>query len=277
MFPRNLILVSSLAPLALFAQPEPPPPPPAPNVWAMTLRSGGSFLGVGVKEIDAERAKALKLREEFGVEITQIESGSPAEKAGLQKGDVVQQYQGQRVEGTEQFVRFVRETPVGRTVQMEVIRSGVPVRLSATIGKREKAMAPMAPGQLPDFKVIMPDIPKAMMSWRSGFLGIEGEALGTSQLAGYFGVKEGVLVRAVTKGSPAEKAGIQAGDVITKVDQTSVAAPRDITAALKSTQSDERRTFQVNIVREKRESTVPVTMDPAPAPVLRRSRPVSQE
>lgn len=277
MFPRHLILVSTLAPMALFAQPDPPPPPAAPHVWAMTLKSGGSFLGVGVKEVDSERAKALKLREEFGVEITQIEEGSPAEKAGLQKGDVVQQYQGQRVEGTEQFVRFVRETPIGRTVQMEVIRNGVPVRLSATIGKRDKAMAPMPPVTIPEFNVVIPDIPKPTMSWRSGYLGIEGEALGTSQLAGYFGVKEGVLVRAVTKGSPAEKAGIQAGDVITKVDQTSVAAPRDITAALKSAQSGERTSFPVTIVREKRESTVTVTMDPAPAPGLRRSRPVSQE
>lgn len=277
MFPRHLILVSTLAPLALFAQPDPPPPPAPPYVWAMTLKSGGSFLGVGVKEVDSERAKALKLREEFGVEITQIEEGSPAEKAGLQKGDVVQQYQGQRVEGTEQFVRFVRETPIGRTVQMEVIRNGVPVRLSATIGKRDKAMAPMPPVTIPEFNVVIPDIPKPTMSWRSGYLGIEGEALGTSQLAGYFGVKEGVLVRGVTKGSPAEKAGIQAGDVITKVDQTSVAAPRDITAALKSAQSGERTSFPVTIVRDKRESTVTVTMDPAPAPGLRRSRPVSQE
>lgn len=280
MIPRNLILVSTLAPLALFAQPEPPPPPPAPNVWAMTLKSGGSFLGVGVKEIDAERARALKLPDEFGVEITHIEEGSPAEKAGLQKGDVVQQYQGQRVEGTEQFVRFVRETPAGRNVRMEVIRSGTPLQLSATIGKRDKAMAALPPNfSIPDVKVMIPDIPKAMMSWRSGYLGIEGEALGTSQLASFFGVKEGVLVRAVTKGSPADKAGIQAGDVITKVGQTPVAAPRDITTAMKSAQSSAAgsTTFSVTIVRDKRESTLPVTMEAASPPGLRRTRPVSQE
>jgi serine protease Do len=277
MIPRHLILISSLAPLALFAQPEPPPPPPAPQVWAMTLKSGGSFLGVGVKEIDAERAKALKLREEFGVEITHIEEGSPAEKAGLQKGDVVQHYQGQRVEGTEQFVRFVRETPVGRTVQLEVIRNGSPVRLSAVIGKRDKAMAPLPPNfSVPDINIAIPDIPKAMMSWRSSYLGIEGEALGTSQLASYFGVKEGVLVRAVTKGSAAEKAGIQAGDVITKAGGAAVAAPRDLSAALKTAQAAERDTFPVTIVREKREITLTVTLEPAPASP-RRSRPVSRQ
>lgn len=277
MIPRHLILISSLAPLALFAQPEPPPPPPAPQVWAMTLKSGGSFLGVGVKEIDAERAKALKLREEFGVEITHVEEGSPAEKAGLQKGDVVQHYQGQRVEGTEQFVRFVRETPVGRTVQLEVIRNGSPVRLSAVIGKRDKAVSPLPPNfNVPDINIAIPDIPKAMMSWRSSYLGIEGEALGTSQLASYFGVKEGVLVRAVAKGSPAEKAGIQAGDVITKAGDTAVAAPRDISAALKAAQAAERATFPVTVVREKRETTLTVTMEPAPSSP-RRTRPVSRQ
>lgn len=284
MIARNLILVSLLTPLALFAQPEPPPPPPppaAPSVWAMTLKSGGSFLGVGVKEIDAERARALKLPDEFGVEITHIEEGSPAEKAGLQRGDVVQQYQGQRVEGTEQFIRFVRETPAGRSVRMEVIRNGVPVGISATIGKRDKAMSPLPPNfSMPEFKVMIPDVPKAMMSWRSGYLGIEGEALGSSQLASFFGVKEGVLVRAVTEGSPADKAGLQAGDVITKVGQTAVAAPRDITAAMKAAQSasGESATFPVTIVRDKRESTVPVTVEPAPAPTrLRRGRPVSRQ
>jgi serine protease Do len=64
---------------------------------------------------------------------------------------------------------------------------------------------------VPPMEMTMPDIPKAMMSWRSTMLGVEGESLGNSQLAEYFGVKEGVLVRSVIKGTSAEKAGIKAG------------------------------------------------------------------
>src|SRR5579862_1905171 len=72
-----------------------------------------SFIGVGVEEIDADRAKTLKLSEEAGVEVTRVERDSPAEKAGLKTGDAVLQYNGQRVEGMEQFSRLVRETAPG--------------------------------------------------------------------------------------------------------------------------------------------------------------------
>src|SRR5262245_40530753 len=64
-------------------------PSPVPKVSVVGMKSGGSYLGVGVKEIDAERARALSLREEYGVEVTKIEPESPADKAGLKEGDVV--------------------------------------------------------------------------------------------------------------------------------------------------------------------------------------------
>src|SRR5271166_5596536 len=83
------------------------------------LSSGGSrYIGVMVQEIDSERAKELKLREEYGVEVTRIEPDSPADKAGLKVGDTVQQYNGQRVEGMEEFKRLVSETPAGREVKL---------------------------------------------------------------------------------------------------------------------------------------------------------------
>src|SRR4051812_43336424 len=70
--------------------------------------TGSSYLGVGTAEITSDRAKELKLREEHGVEVTAIEESGPAAQAGLRKGDVVLEYNGQRVEGTEQFIRLVR-------------------------------------------------------------------------------------------------------------------------------------------------------------------------
>lgn len=290
MIPKMMIPIALLGSLTLGAQTAPPPPPPPPPtstaplmIERYNLQASGSYLGVGIKEVDGERAKALKLREEFGVEVTNIQKESPAEKAGLQVGDVVQKYQGQRVEGLEQFIRFVRETPPGRTVRLEVMRGGGAQQLSVVMGKREKVMmgkmAPMPgmPGMpdMPDIRAMMPDIPKAMMAWRSGMLGIEGESLAESQLASFFGVKEGVLVRSVVKGSAAEKAGIQAGDVVTKVNETAVSTPRDITTALKAAQSGGKESFPVTLVREKRETSVTVTMEPAPE-FPRRGRPVSQ-
>lgn len=267
-------VLTAVMPLALAAQPAPapqaPPPPPTPEVaQVMKLMGGGSFLGVGVREIDAERAKALNLREEFGVEVTKVEPDSPADKAGLKVGDVVQEYQGQRVEGTEQFVRMVRETPAGRNAKMTVVRGGSQQNLTATIAARKapKAWAMSMPKiDMPDkdFQFTMPDVPKAMMSWRSGMIGIEGESLGDSQFATFFGVKEGVLVRSVIKGSAAEKAGIKAGDVITKVDTTQVTSPRDVTSAMRNARSASKKSISVSLVREKREMTLNVTLDDEP-------------
>lgn len=266
-------VLAALAPLALSAQPDPPPPPATPQLAeVMKLAGGGSFLGVGVREINSERAKALNLREEYGVEITRVEPNSPADKAGLKVGDVVQEYQGQRVEGTEQFVRMVRETPAGRNARLTVIRGGSPQNLTAAIAARKGMKAwtstmPMGGMQFPDkdFNVVMPDVPKAMMSWRSGMLGIEGESLGDSQFASFFGVKEGVLVRSVIKGSAAEKAGIKAGDVLVKVDDAQVTSPRDITSAMRNAHASSKKVISVSLVREKRDLTVNVSLDDQPS------------
>src|ERR1700722_4044262 len=83
-----------------------------------------SFLGVGIQEINSDRAKQLNLTEEAGVEVTYVEANSPAAAAGLKTGDVVVQYNGQRIEGTEQFTRLVLETPEGREVKLQIFRGG---------------------------------------------------------------------------------------------------------------------------------------------------------
>ena len=268
--------------IAAFAQTPPPvppapPTPPAPAqaaaqaaaqaMAALKLAGGGSFLGVNVSEVDENRAKELKLREERGVEITKVEEDTPAEKAGLKKGDVVTEYNGQRVEGTEQFVRLVRETPAGRTVRLGIFRNGASQTLTATIGTRKltsgkRVITRGGDGSfeihLPEFQFTMPDIPHAVMSMRSQILGVEAEQL-KDQLAQYFGVKEGVLVRSVIKDTAAEKAGIKAGDVITKVDGKEVATTRDLTSAIRTNRA--KKTFPITLVRDKRETTVNVTME----------------
>ena len=222
--------------------------------------AGGSFLGVGVAEITPDRARELKLREEYGVEITRLEDDSPAAKAGLKSGDVVLEYQGQRVEGMEQFGRLVRETPSGRTVKLVISRGGATQTVQATVASRK------AQGLLnhdSNFRFAMPDIqvgdmPHVFSMWSGSMLGVEAESVG-KQLGEYFGVKEGVLVRSVVKGSPAEAAGIKAGDVITKVDQTTVTGVSDLSTAVRASRS--KRTFPVQIMREHHETTVTVTID----------------
>ncbi|MGH9658704.1 MAG: PDZ domain-containing protein [Bryobacteraceae bacterium] len=237
-------------------------------------KTGTSFLGVGVREITAERARSLNLSEERGVEVNSVEDDSPAAKAGLKPGDVVLDYNGQRVEGLEQFIRFVRETPVGRQTKILISRAGATQTLTATIGARDSSLivrhgdeVAITLPRIPEIR--LPDTPRVFTSWRSPVLGIESESL-SSQLADFFGVKDGVLVRSVTKGSAAEKAGLKAGDVITKVDDKRVAGPREIASMLRPA----RKNITLTVVREKREMTINVTLDddaslPRPRTVVR--------
>jgi serine protease Do len=242
-------------------QADPPEPPEVAKVLQFSM--GGTFLGVGVREVDTERARALKLKDEYGVEITRVEDDSPASKAGLKVGDVVLEYNGQRVEGTTQFVRLVQETPAGRVVKLLVGRNGSTHTIPATLATRKKNMPThlVMPDMSHAFEMPqMPDIPKAMMSWRSPMLGIDAESITDSQLGSYFGVKEGVLVRSVAKGAPGEKAGLKPGDVLLKVDETKVLSPRDVTSALRAALGS-KKTVAVVLTREKREMTVAVAFD----------------
>jgi serine protease Do len=231
---------------------------------------GGSYLGVGVADVNAERVKALKLKEERGVEITSVEGDSPAAKAGLKAHDVVLEYNGQRVEGTQQFMRMVRETPPERQARFLISRDGATQTLTVTISIRPWTPPPVNTELLTDYalraqntfeklrSLQMPDIPRPNMSWQSGMLGVEAESL-TDQLAEFFGVKEGVLVRSVVKDSAAAKAGLKAGDVITKVDETKVTAPREVTNAIRSLRS--KKAFPVTVIRNHKETTVSVTLE----------------
>ncbi len=259
MYVAAWVLTGSMASPAAWAQRT-----GRPASRAVVVRTGtSSFLGVGVAEIEADRAKALSLREEHGVEIKSVEPDSGAARAGVKEGDVVLEYNGQKVEGTEQFVRLVRETPVGRQVKLLIWRNGAAQTLTATMGSREPGL--LARGgegleitlpRIPEIRI--PDTPRVFTSWRSGMLGIESESLG-SQLAEYFGVKEGVLVRSVMKGSPADKAGLKAGDVITKVEDRKVSGPREVALLLRTLRT--KKTFPMTIVRDRKEMTVNVTLD----------------
>jgi serine protease Do len=214
-----------------------------------------SYLGIGGADLTDERAKALGLKDASGIEVTSVNEDSPAAKAGIRQGDVILQYNGQAVDGGEQFVRMVRETPAGRKVVMEVWRNGSKQRITAMIGSRQDTPAfvfPVpapAPPVPPD--VIIPDMPRDWMSWQSPVLGVESESL-SSQLAEYFGVKNGVLVRSVFKGSPAETAGLKAGDVIIKINGEPVSSPRNIAAHLRRSGKD----VTLTVVRNHKEITL---------------------
>jgi len=112
------------------------------------------------------------------------------------------------------------------------------------------------------------EIPRFNMSSQNPMLGIVGESLGQEdQLAEFFGVQDGVLVRSVRKGSAAEKAGIKAGDVITKVDDSKVTSSMEITRALRNAKS--KKTITVTLTRNKHEMPLTVTVEATSGSTIR--------
>jgi serine protease Do len=259
---RQLLTTALALPLALpwlasgqTAVPPAPPVPPSISSRVITIAAPGSYLGIGIQEITPERARALKLREEAGVEVTRVAPDSPAAKAGLKEGDVVLQYNGMKIEGLEQLSRLVRETPVGREAKLDIFRNGAPMTLMARVGEH-----PSVPGMSDGFSFHMPDVPRTIQGLRSPMLGVEAESI-EGQLAQFFGVNEGVLVRTVMKGSPAEKAGVKAGDVIVRVDEAKVTTPPEISAHLRAARG---KPVPVAIMREHKEISLTVDAEPRP-------------
>ena len=236
---------------------------------------GASWLGVGTHEVTAEKAKELKLSAERGVVLGEIVPDSPAAKAGLKENDVVTELNGQRIEGAAQFRRMIHEIPAGRTIQLTVWRDGRSQTLNATLGKSEerrqsfKVMSP-TPGA---FAFRMPEIPEIpSMDWSGGMLaggqprlGIDAEDL-SGQLGTFFGAPdgEGILVRDVNSGSPAEKAGLKSGDVITSLNGERLRSVGELREKLSAKHDDKGRTVKLGVLRNKSEVSLTVDL-PAPS------------
>jgi serine protease Do len=252
----------------------PPEPPHARSAQAFVMQRGGGYLGIGGVEVTPEKVKSLNLKQEGGVLVSSVSEDSPAAKAGLKEGDVVLEFNGTHVEGTVQFQRLVSETPPGRQVKLTIWRNGGQQTLTASIGDRKNAFFGMTPDDGHTWTFDMPNMPnmprmpelnvphfEAIMPTPA--LGIYGEPLGENdQLAEFFGVTEGVLVRSVRKGSAAEKAGIKAGDVITKIDDAKVATSADITRTLRALRG-KKTSFTVLVVRNKKDTPITVTLEPS--------------
>ena len=266
-----LSIVLLLCGVGVYRSQEAPEPPDAPEVmsadgpFSWLASRDGSALGVGLKDVSAEQARALKLPGEDGAYVIDVLPESAAAQAGLEKGDVIVGFAGERVRSVEQLRRLVRETPPGRNVSLEVVRNGQARTLSAQLQARKNSFHYQAPQiqVAPPFPPDTFDFRGLGQLWGGGrrALGISGDEL-TSQLATFFGVKQGkgVLVREVVAGSPAAKVGLKAGDVIVAVDGKSVATVAELRRALELKPGVEKRTFNLTLVRDHHELTVSVEL-----------------
>jgi serine protease Do len=253
------------------------------------LSGGGSHIGVSVREVQDADVKAGKLAAAAGAVIEEVAEDGPAAKAGLRKGDIVVEFDGERVRGVRHLTRLVQETPAGRRVNTVVVRDGQ--RMTLAMEPRDRGgfsfeslrgledwserfsfVTPVPPA--PPARPAPPAaraLPRVwpfdeMLGRSSGRLGFRVSEL-SPQLAEYFGTKEGVLVTSVTDDSPAARAGLKAGDVITSLNGSSVNDPGDLRGRVQG-MTDEGE-FTIGVMRDKKALTLKGKIERVERPLRR--------
>ena len=179
------------------------------------------YLGIYGQDVTPDIADLLKLKESKGVIVAKVEKGSPAEKAGLQPQDVILEMNGKNIESYDVFRNDIAMLEPGSKVRFLIMRDGKTHEVVVTLGERPSEVAQAAPAERKQSQQT---------------LGIEVQNL-TKNLAEQFGypLGEGVIVTAVTPGSPAADAGIQPGDLIEDVNRQSVNSVDDFEKAVRRT------------------------------------------
>jgi len=247
-------------------------------------RVSQGYLGIDVRDVSEDQVAALKLKEARGAEVTNLDHDGPACKAGLQIHDVILQINGQVVGSEEQLRRLLRDIPVGRSVSFLFSREGATQTVTLTTadrrvveeqawGQHYSVPAPGASGVVrgntfldssttgnvptPKGHKDLLGTPTVILS--SSFTGAKLEVMGP-QLAEYFGATDGagLLVRSVDWNSPAEEAGLRAGDVVVRINSISVSSGTDWT---KTVHENKGRPVPVVVLRDRHEETLTLTPD----------------
>ena len=188
--------------------------------FPVSFGTEGGRLWISIDDVESSAIRGALTE---GAIVRSVTVGSPAADAGLEDGDIVVQFDGERVRSARQLSRLVQETPVGREVPLLVVRDDERFTLRVTPGDA---------GSVTAIREWLPDLGHWEQRLRQALrgrpqLGIEVTDVGP-QLAEYFDVDHGVLVTTVTSESVAAEAGLQAGDILTAID----AEPVDDVGAL---------------------------------------------
>ncbi|UCE35721.1 MAG: DegQ family serine endoprotease [Deltaproteobacteria bacterium] len=163
------------------------------------------WLGVVIQPVTPELKDKLKLSTEKGALVADVVEGGPAEKAGIERGDVILTFDGKEISESDDLPYIVASTPVGKTITVEVIRKGERKSIQVEIGELEEEEKPQVASEArPNLGLTVREI--------------------TPELARNFGLSEtsGVVIVQVQANSPAQEAGLAPGDLILELDQVEV-------------------------------------------------------
>lgn len=229
------------------------------------------WLGVVTQELTRELKDAMEI-EGDGVLVSRVVEGSPADRAGIEKGDVIASVNSRTVRSPDDLARMVRDGRVGQEISLEVFRRGRSRTVNATLGTRPGSMEETPPAvggerergsedrdqvergrdqterdqdrsdrdenRTREFQFDMPNQERMPMMMGRGRLGVRVQAAGPRDR-----VSRGARITEVVDGSAAEEAGLRAGDVITKLDDQDVNGPEDLISAVRGADRHATITF----------------------------------
>ena len=164
------------------------------------------WLGVVIQMITPEIKEKFGLKTQEGALVGEVTKGSPAEKGGLKRGDVIVSFDGKKVKEMIGLPPMVAATPVGKKVEIIAIREGKEERLTVKVG------------ELKETRVAAEAIPEIEESFGLSVQELTPEIAESLSLKG----EKGVVVSGVTSGSPASEAGLQRGDLIQEIENEPV-------------------------------------------------------
>jgi membrane-associated protease RseP (regulator of RpoE activity) len=222
--------------------------------------SDRGYLGIRMQEVEGGLAEALDVEENSGVLINDVVDDSPADEAGLEAGDIVVAVADEDVETPSDLQSAVRANKPGDEIEIRFLRDGKTRTVTAKLAE--------APGRRDEFLHQVKDLPcklggkleKFHLAGEYGFLGVHTQPL-RGDLGEYFGVEEGegALVTEVVEDSPAEKLGLEAGDVIIEVAGEEVEDPGDLREIVSA--YDEETEVEVVWIRDRKKRDGKTTLE----------------
>jgi serine protease Do len=276
---RTLVLMMSIALLV--------------SVSSAQAGDENGYLGVMLQDLTPSMAKALQMGDESGVMVSEVVDDSPADKAGLEDGDVILEFNGKTISDNGDLVKAVRKTSPGDEVKIVVLREGKKKNLDVAIGEHEmknafwvsesgdvhaphvehfqdgKHNVMVMSGDDEDFTWTS-DKMNVFISEDRGYMGVHLDDL-NEQMGEYFGVEDGkgALVTEVVEDSPAAAAGLKAGDVIIKVGGMDIDSSNGLHEAMSDTEPEQQ--MAVKVMRKGNSKDVSITLGGMPESAITTS------
>jgi len=209
------------------------------------------WLGISIEELSEKLREKLDIDADIeGIFVTEVHEDSPADEAGIKDHDIVVMIDGEKGGDLKGFIELVQSKEPGTEVEVKIFRDGKMKTMTATLAEKDNVFVWSGLDDLEVLEgleglkvlehIVIPELDIGMSSWgRRGKLGVFIEDV-SGDLAEYFEIPggEGVLVEGIVEDSPAEEAGIEAGDIIYKIDGKAICCTEELVEAIQKMETD---------------------------------------